>query len=625
MKRFVELLKQLWTGRDGGRLVILLAVAAIVLAIVLLAGRKPWDAAFLEPEASLRAIITAWLWVAALFCLVVVGGLLATQQWWRRWSRLPSATPSEKPSQAVWFWSGCALAVLLLVVQAVPRKTQSLWNDEDYAIAHNVFGEYQDTDAGLKLERPSWQETIWRYPKPTNHIPQTVAARIALDVYRAVPGGSHFEEAVVRIPSLLFGVAGLFMLGLFVRTLLGGVAGATAAILIALHPWYIQFASEARGYSLALAALAGALWMLVLAYRSGSWSAWFGYGCFQLMALLAYPGFIYAVVPMNLVLVGSLVLGADRGFEIRRALLTRWFLTAVLSGLVFVMLFAPCLPQFYQYLGTEEMPRSMVDIRWLNDTGSYLLTGVKWHAWGREPGLPDLDRLLPESLALRVLLAGLLAVWWLLGARAIFRRSKFALALLAGMSLGAAVAVALASRSTTPFWEWYVCQLLLVVVSLTAAGAVGLGDLARDRPIHNRIATFSSIAVAICYGLWIWPVGQFMWSGPRMPIREAVVAMRGDVAPFEQGRSMQTIGFIEIARVYDPDQKIAKNVEDLQGILSDAEGGSVAAMIYARNESDPAYAEIFELLERKLGNQQRIEGRFPYDDILIYGSRETSD
>ncbi len=57
-------------------------------------------------------------------------------------------------------------------------------------------------------------------------------------------------EAMLRLPSVLFGIGAVALLFLLGRRLLGSRAGLIAALLMAVSPFHIHYSQEARAYSL---------------------------------------------------------------------------------------------------------------------------------------------------------------------------------------------------------------------------------------------------------------------------------------------------------------------------------------------------------------------------------------
>jgi len=616
------------------RLFWFLAAAAVGLAIALLAGRKPWDTNFLTEEASLRAIVTAWMWIAAAGNLLLTGLLLATAKIWMRWSC--SATAQADPPalrktarlslRPSIFWIGAATAALLLVSESLPRLNLSLWNDEEYAAIRNVFGRYVVEEGEVRLERPDWQTTIWLYAKPTNHVPQTIASRLAMDLWLAVarPDGFAFREWVIRLPPLLFGVAAVFLMAGFVRSLAGSVAGLVAAFLLAVHPWFVRFASEARGYSLSLAALIATLWILHFALTGNRWRDWLLYGASLLVSIAAYPGIIYSAIFLNIAIVGFLLLARERPVGFRTAAITRWFIACTLAGMLFLQLMAPCVPQFLDYLKSARGETSMVDADWIYGTLAYLVSGVPWEAWGWRPGTIDLQHL-ADVVPGGPIVLGLIAIGlWLCGAALLLRKRPALLACLLAIVAGTMLAVLLASQSSVPFWEWYVCQDLIPVIVLTACAIplmVRLGQSERSRTI---ISVATGAIVILGYSVFELPVHRAIRTAPVIPLREAVLTMRGTLDPYDPAQNqICTLGFAHFPRLYDPRMELIHDAGSFSERCeaADRDGRHLCAMIYARDRMNPRFKTIFQILETRFTLIQQLRASQPYEELLVYEAK----
>ncbi len=165
------------------------------------------------------------------------------------------------------------------------------------------------------------------------------------------------SEAFLRSLSALFAVATIPILYLLGRRLLNRRAGVIAGVLLAVNPFFIRYAQEVRGYTLAvcLVTLASYLFVLALERRTPAlWVAWAA--C---MALGIYTHFFAALVCVTQLLCLP-VLG--RRFPWRGAVLGLGALTLFLLPLV---LFEPLgsdqigwmhrpeswrtIPHFYRY------------------------------------------------------------------------------------------------------------------------------------------------------------------------------------------------------------------------------------------------------------------------------------
>lgn len=96
------------------------------------------------------------------------------------------------------------------------------------------------------------------------------------------------SEAALRLPSVAFAVAAVPAVYLLGRDLFGRVAGAYAAALLSVHAFVIQFAQEARSYSLVLLLTALGSWLLVRAVRGETRRRWIPYVVVMGLGLYAH-------------------------------------------------------------------------------------------------------------------------------------------------------------------------------------------------------------------------------------------------------------------------------------------------------------------------------------------------
>jgi 4-amino-4-deoxy-L-arabinose transferase-like glycosyltransferase len=167
-----------------------------------------------------------------------------------------------------------------------------------------------------------------------------------LHLWRAV-GESGFA---LRFPSAWFSLAAVALVARLGRDLIDKWGARLAALGMALAPFQVYYAQEARMYSLAIGLSAGVLWAFLRGVRgSGRWT-WWVYGV--LVALGLYVHYYIALVVLALHL--WLLLDSSR---VRRALLP----LAIADGLAAVAF----LPQLVQFL---------------IETGEYLGGVTSWQA-----------------------------------------------------------------------------------------------------------------------------------------------------------------------------------------------------------------------------------------------------
>ena len=227
---------------------------AVVVAIMLLVAPKPWEVEQSMPEWSLKQCIRFSLWWAGLLALPVLSVLALTV---RRWTAPVQELGHVglKSRMPRLFWPIVGVITILYAAAAAPRLRQSLWDDEVYTVRKIVLGTDRiQSDGSAKIKQLPWWHTLWHCEGARNHGLQSILCRLSLGVYRAIvrPEGLQFSETAVRLPSFVAGALSIPALALLVARLGFPWAGVVAAGLLALHPWHLKLATEARGYPFVL-------------------------------------------------------------------------------------------------------------------------------------------------------------------------------------------------------------------------------------------------------------------------------------------------------------------------------------------------------------------------------------
>ena len=149
----------------------------------------------------------------------------------------------------------CLLAFVLRIYRV---GQQSLWDDEVFSLMYARSGFLDIIAVNIKLADP--------------HAPLFY---LVLKSWTAFAG---FSEVAFRFPSLIFGVLIIPIIYHLGRKLLDPWIGAIAALIMAVNPFHIWFAQEARTYTLSalLTALSVLIMVHILRGRSNLW-LWIGY------------------------------------------------------------------------------------------------------------------------------------------------------------------------------------------------------------------------------------------------------------------------------------------------------------------------------------------------------------
>lgn len=576
-------------GREPGEARTRRAVALVlglgigVLLLYLALAPKPWSAgvtAALARGSDLDPVdyVITWLWWASLLNAGLLALALATLPLWLAPGPAPTVAalgpPARRPSRVA--VAAVAAAMLVAGALAAPRLSQSLWVDEIWSLMRAIDGYWRRGDDGeLHFRAPTWFDTVWYYRGPNNHVPYSILSRLSLRAWQhaRAEGGLRVGEAALRLPAFAFGLASIASAAWFLWRAGFPGAGVVLAWLLALHPWHMRYASEARGYSLMLAlyTLQLSLWLATL--HRGTWVRWLAYAGVQFLLLWTHPGMGVAVVIGNLGMLAAL-LHFHRG-RVRRGQVLRWVAANAACAVLLIQLFAPLVPQTLHYMGKQRKLENPVDGDWLRKTAAHLYLGMDWkvttHAEWPYPQLFDAERGRVPAPILAGGLAALAAV--LAGAARLARRGRPHAVLTAVLLLPGPLLV-LAARAIGLFlWEWYLLFVLPAwggLVALALAWPMDAGGTWR-----RRSAALGIVAVLVAFVVASQPIRETLRSRSIQPRRESVALTRPTLDPTAPSqRSVLTASFSIVPAYYDPNGYEPETAADLRALMerSDREG-----------------------------------------------------
>lgn len=197
----------------------------------------------------------------------------------------------------------CAAIVLLAVVVRLGGLTdRELWIDE--ACTHHWVDHFFDWSSGA---------TPWHEPA---HLPYFLLLRIV----RPILGG---DVLGLRLPSVVFGVITVILVGRLCGRWFGPRAGTIALALGAVHPLHVYYSQEARAYALWALLITVATAELVDAAIHLRRRFWIGYGVTLLLAVLTH---YYTLIWMPASIVGGF-LAKDR-----RRFVRQWLVAHLVIG-----------------------------------------------------------------------------------------------------------------------------------------------------------------------------------------------------------------------------------------------------------------------------------------------------
>jgi hypothetical protein len=588
---------------------VVLGMTLAALLAHLLFGENPFSGGVAERVAEGKIVRpvdyarTYGWWVAGANALLVAGLLLTLRRWiGPRTPAAAAAPPSPGGWAPRWFALGVLGAMLVAALLAWPRLTFSLWDDEQYMVRHSVDGLYRKDGTGaLYFHRVHWRDTfLYTLNRPANHVPMAILSRLSLATWRAVarPELRFADERAVRLPAWVAGVGAVGATALLLRRMGFAAAGVFAAWLLALHPWHLRYASEARGYSLLLLLLPLLLIAMLDVLQRGSWRRWGRYGLAQVLLLWTYPGAVALLAVVNGVAAIELW-RSHRGTAGVREQGARWLVTNLVSAGAWAQLM---LPNVLMFILHHPWPQERFRMGFLLQTGSHLWVGTAW-AYGRlgEYYAELCDFALAWPGFFRLALASSVALLLLGVARLLAGRGVRAL-LVAVLILPAPIMALGAWSREAKVYEWYFIFALPSLAMLLAIGVASLFAWVR-RP--GIAATLGAAAMGLYLAGYAWishAPRTALRSVSIQPTREAVALTRPSRDPFApENREITTVSWSRTPFYYDPLVHQIASPEQLLDLLEQAKRtGRPLYVNYGRTSTaQRRHPELVALAERE--------------------------
>ncbi len=558
-----------------GKARLALACLGLLEGGFLLFADKPWNVEIPEgKEPRLEDHVTVYGWIGSLIGLGVTGGLFATAKWWTAPLRGERSTLNAQHSTPKWFWAMVAAAMVLTSWFAIPRLDESLWDDEDYNVRYSILGRFQRSEetGEVKFRKVPWLDTFYDYREPNNHVLHSLLARTSLTAWSALtrPSGLPFAEWPLRLPAFVFGLAAVGAVAWLGKEFFGPRAGVLAAFLLAMHPWFIRYASEARGYSMSLFLLpvAFVVWRRCLAL--GDWKWWITYAVVQWAAIYSYPGVLVALAMLNLSALPLLLWSGEsaRPFRVQSG---RWFAANCFSAIAVIQLMLPLYPQAKAYFAYETSRNITLGWSWIQSTLSFLGVGAPW-AGEMPEHHPSLTGLLGTDSALLPLVVGLLSGLTLLGFFRFLKKDGMSATVALVVVLPPVITFLISVSRKHLIYSSYVIYALPGLVVFVAVALTWLAASAARLP-GGRI--FSALIPGVFlagFFLLTAPTRNRLAAHPLQPTRDAVLLSRGTLDPWDaKARNILTASFCIPPYLYDGNLQRLNSPEELIALLRRAD------------------------------------------------------
>jgi hypothetical protein len=424
----------------------------------------------------------------------------------------PRARSTSIPRFVPW------IALLAIVVLAgwlrAPRLAHSLWNDEEYAMRKFAHGGWETAKDGTWAFDPvSWTDTLFENRNGNNHLLNSLITREALTVWRAVTHAPRdaFNEVALRMPAFVAGLLTIGMIFLLGRRLVpendavGNFLGMGAALLLAICPWHIRYAVEAKGYSFMLLFVCTAIYGLIRAFQENRLRWWLLFALSEAAFLLSFAGSVYVAMALN-------VFAAVEFFKARQARRIGTLIALnLLAAVPVIQWMLPSVPQLLHYLHSEGSLHLDLGWPWLRDFFSGLAIGFQYDNPGEHAGTSWLAQTAAHSwLAPVMIVLGLVA---LVGVGVAFVKNTAARLAIAAPFAAVVAAYAHNALAGTPMVVWY---LLYVIVPVALAVPLAVMKFAGRR--SNVVFGFLFTGYVLAVGM----PAQDLRTHPRQPMREAV-------------------------------------------------------------------------------------------------------
>ncbi|MFT4547684.1 MAG: hypothetical protein ACI9MB_001631 [Verrucomicrobiales bacterium] len=543
---------------------IVLGALAVILLAYLAFGPKPWDAGVASvPEGgkAVKAIhhgVTG-LWYGAVINFVIVGVLLAIG----KWLILPVNDSFEPETVGVGQRSRTVFGIAALVVVGIgiyfngPRLDSSLWGDEETMMKRTVVGEYIRDEGGMgenmKFREAAWSDTFFRYPTPNNHVLASIIGKLSHQAFFKQgedPDANYFSEVILRTPGFIAGLVGLVVTGWCLACFGFVRSGILVMFLLVLHPWFVRYGSDFRGYPYMFLFLPLALGFLVKGLRSGRWRDFILFGLFQFLLFYSYFGVIYVMVAMN----GAAVLAILSGkgdWAARRVVLGRWFVGSTGSAIAAIQLVGPLLPQMRYYFSSPRRENDAVTWNWTADNLSNIVSGMPWYPW--DVNNPLCEHTSAYSSVSTFLLFGVFAVALVLGVFRLIKESRLTAILVIPLLVPWFHFVIQATKGIGVLYQWYTVMVLPGLLMLIALGIEYIPSIMKSVRARNVAGGSIGGLVVICYALYSSPVRANYRDRSVEPTRESVALSRTVSNMFHPDfDDAINVGFGMTSRGYDP-------------------------------------------------------------------------
>ncbi|MEY4484798.1 MAG: hypothetical protein RL693_2250 [Verrucomicrobiota bacterium] len=576
-----------------------------------------------------ESYVPVWLYKGLQMNLLLTGAILLASPWLGR-RRKGGMYFIQKPASTTWTRTQTVACVLLLGYvgwQNGPRLFHSMWGDEEFNASRFILDEVErQPDGTLKIEPRSWATTLWSMRKPTNHLGYSFAARLSHETFFQKSndaGAPWFSEALLRAPVFLAGLLTPLLLVWSLRV--WGLNGWWAALFLMVHPWFVRFGVDGRGYGFVMLGITALVGIAGKALQTGRWRWWMASGFVSFWILWSNLQSVYLIGALNLMMLAGL-LDRDLTRAARWLLLSRWFVGNMLTALLTLGYLAPCWPQLTEFLAKGEILGEM-DMVWWKDSISAWFFGQPWS--------PVLDETNPLRFGMTLTMERLpllhvagMILFLVLLMYGIFklagnRQHRALLILILG---GPFLMILHAYIGKHRPYDWYLFPFLPGLTILMAGAFQGLAQ-------WHKKASFIILTTALILFMVITHVPRHhLRAYPLEASRESVAAYRKitNLRNPDFDKEVISGGLLMYTEGYDPALYRIKDVTELQALMDQADRTgkklymNVGFMSFVRSSDE--YGPTCRILEddSKFEHLKSFPGLLPYTTREVYRYRGKS-
>lgn len=517
-----------------------------------------------------------------------------------------------------------SLIVLFAAVQGWQRLDHSTWGDEDYTVKTYIEDQVTELQDGkLQFTKTPWQDVLWHGKRPNNHFGFTALSRLSHDLFftpGAGPVDPFFSERWVRLPAYVAGLLSILAIAWMARVWGWGHGLWLLLLYYVIHPWFVRFGTDARGYSIVLLGLPLVVGLAGRALQSGRWRWWLLLALAQAFTFWCYWGVFYVLLPFQVGLLVAILTDRTRSVPDRRILTARWFVSGLAFSILIVQLMAPNLPQFLDFLRVSvRQIAGSLDVTWWQDAAGALLFGTPWHDWAADNPLSISLSELHGAAHVALFLAGAGLIGGLIhGVRLLWKdpRSRWLLLPILGAPVLFLVHMNLSGMRPYHwylllFFPGYLIPLAATLNHLFTALDRSLPAILKHdfRPLPEALRPrITLLGGLLAIGFLQGPLQAWWISGPQrrallqFPIeacRESVALTRTITNPRhpEYGTDSITAGFTMFTEAYDPTLVRFQTVDELKVLMQKARDSKRALYINfsSRAFCEAAYPDLFKL------------------------------